>query len=154
MKSNRRKPNTSISSANSIALNKEIPEKLLQKIVKKLKNKIVILLANKFDCLHRYFEQEFWGHLLDNQSLVFDNNFEQSLKNENLLTKTQIDEYKKIFCEKIIDNIRERQNFKIHTASQFNNEILLRYESALINSYHFSNQEYVKAIRLYSQNNE
>lgn len=115
---------------------------------------MVILLANKFDCLHRYFDQEFWGYLKEHEDLVFDKVFDDLYNTQILLSKIEIDQFKKNYCEQIIYKIKERQKFKIHAASHYNNDMLLKYEAALINSYHFSIQEYWNAISLYANSNE
>ena len=51
---------------------------------------MVILLANKFDCLHRYFDQEFWGYLKEHEDLVFDKVFDDLYNTQILLSNIEM----------------------------------------------------------------
>jgi len=144
----------STNSRTSLNLKREISEVMLQKIVKKIKNKIVILYANKFDCLHKYFEQEFWGYLHKNEEHIFDEIFQAEIQKKNLTTHEEIENFKKKYCETLFDQIKEIQKLKIFNAGSFTTEILMKYEIHLINSFNYSIEEYVKSLQIYVKTNK
>jgi len=107
---------------------------------------MIILYANKYDTIHKYNDSYFWDNQKEFENFLLDKSYEKAFKEQYELDETS---FRKKYIEKIIKETRLKQSIKSFYIEHFTEEILTKYEEALVKSFNYSNEEFTRGIETY-----
>ena len=134
-----------------------IPEDIFIKIIKIIKFKVFILTAKKYDCFHQYKSNEFYTFInekIENESLIYDSKYLNNLNNKEFKNQEEKDNYKKKFTEQILKSIETKNQLYKIMIDNFSDELILKNEEEIINSFNYNKDNYNKSLKHYIKTNE
>lgn len=118
------------------------------RILKRIKRKILIFKANLHDLSKNYDSEEFINNLNENHQIIFDEDFIKECEEKNIKNIEEIENYKKIFINNIVNDVNMKQKCKKFLLTNYSQDIYLKTIKNTVLSFNYTYLDFKKSLDL------